>query len=400
MDARCVRVNCDLPGLDLAGCYDLCSVLQALLVYIDANSGNGGPLTLDLLSIDRNTPLGSAVSTSAACAPIMLYTWAIENLATGDIYGFAGAPAADASGEAAVVSGTYSLPLLDYNALGGELCSYRVTLTVTDSCARTAADIELTLAPSTATIRQVFTFTGSQQNVTVPQCVTRMLVKAWGGGGHSQSFSLAYGGGVGGYTEAVIPVMPGDLLTVVVGEGGKLVTAWPFAGTVNSGCGGGLSGVFTDHAVLTGTQQFRAVVVAGGGGGADSAGTAICRGGNGNDPLYSGGEVSMQGVSDNLIAFPANTWNGGGGSGYNGGGPHNRGSILGNASSLPYGGNGGSAFVHPTALSSSILATSDGLYTVPNNTDVDYQVGIGTGGVGNLSNARGGHGLVVIYWMT
>lgn len=410
MDARHIKVSCKLPGLELAGCTDLCSVLQAMWVYVQENSGGGAALTVDLSTIDRNAPLGSTVRTAATCLPISEYRWTIQNLATGTVYTFAGAPGVDASGETAVAGGTYDLPLIDWNGEpfgpGGQLCNYRVTLTVTDACNRYTTDVELSLLPSGTTgvlwARQRFGYTGSDQIIQVPACATQMLAKCWGAGGNAQSYLATHAAGAGGYTEALIPVTPGETLHVVVGEGGKGVSAYGFAGVQAGGSGGGLSGIFrksTAVPVLT-SEASLALIIAGGGGGADYAGTAQSRGGNGNDPVYSGGQPTMQGASDNIEPFPARTWNAGGGGGYNGGGHHQRDSIQGSAPTLPWGGEGGSGFVTAGATNIIMLATPDGHPGAPNSSDSDYEPSVAVGGPGLQTNGYGGDGLVVIYWMT
>jgi len=404
MDAKYIKVNCAIPGLVLTGCHDLCSVLTALGQLIIDNGGQGSALSVLLTPIDRNTPLGSTVATSAACGPLTEYRWTIENLATGGPLGaavtFAGAPLADASAEPYVVSGSYSLPLIDWSAVGGQLCNYRVTLTVTDSCNRFATDVKTSLLPTGTLYREVFTYTGADQVINVPACATKMRAKCWGAGGHSQSYLLTHGGGAGGYTEAVIPVTPGEQLRVVVGQATTAVTSYGFAGATNHGAGGGLSGIFRKAGpvrVLPSEAHY-ALIIAGGGGGADYAGTTQSRGGNGNDPVYSGGQNSMQGISDNTEGNASA--NGGGGGGYRGGGKHYRDSIQGQAATLPYGGEGGSGYTIAGATNVVMLSTPDGQRTAPNSSDPDYQTGIGVGAPGAMVDAAGGHGLVVIYWMT
>lgn len=403
IDAKHVRVNCSIPGLTIAGCDDLCSVLIELGRLITENSGAGAPLTVTLHPIDRSAPLGNIVTTTTACAPITEYHWTIQNLATNTVYTFAGLPQADATAEPHVVSGTYSLPLIDWNSVGGQLCNYRVTLTVTDNCHRYATEVKLSLLPVGSLYRQAFTYTGSDQDITVPPCATKALVKAWGAGGSAQSYLPTHGGGAGGYTEASIPVTPGDLLTVIVGQSPTSATAYGFAGSTGDGTGGGLSGLFTGHTKVLHAENSRALLIAGGGGGGDYAGNNASRGGNGNDPDHSGGQNTMQGIADNLdnsLAISAATYCGSGGGGYHGGGRHYRTSVQGSATTLPYGGEGGSPFVVSGATGIKILATPDGSNVAPNSTDPDYQTGIAVGAPPGVRNGVGGHGLVVIYWMT
>lgn len=403
INAKFVKVNCTIPGLEnLEGCTDLCSVLQALGQLLVDNGGQGSALSVGLAPIDRNAPLGSTVTTSVACEPLVEYSWTIWNLATNQSYTFAGVLGADAGEEPYVVSGSYALPLIDWNAVGGQLCNYRVALTVTDSCNRFATDVKVSLLPSGTLYRQAFTYTGSDQVLTVPTCATKALVKCWGGGGYSQSYLVSHAAGAGGYTEAIIPVTPGDPLRVVVGEGGSIASVYGFAGTSNRGSGGGLSGIFRKAGAssISANDASYALIIAGGGGGADYAGTAQSRGGNGNDPVYSGGQSSMQGVTDTLDGGTAATYNAGGGGGYRGGGRHYRNSIQGQAATLPYGGEGGSGFVTASATNVVMLASPDGQRTPPNLTDPDYQRNVGVGGAGNMVDAPGGPGLIVVYWMT
>jgi hypothetical protein len=336
------------------------------------------------------------------------YRWTLENLATNQTVTFAGAPTDDAAASPYVVSGMYSLPLIGWDALGGQLCNYRVALTVTDSCNRYATDVKTSLlpggTPGTLWVRQVFTFTGRDQVITVPACATKMRTKCWGGGGHSQSYLITHGGGAGGYTEAVIPVTPGETLRVMVGEGGDYVKSYGFAGTTNHGVGGGLSGIFRKAGIIgvLPSDANYALIVAGGSGGADYGGTAQSRGGNGNDPVYSGGQNSMQGITDTLEGNAS--YNGGGGGGYRGGGKHYRDSIQGQAATGsplgPYGGEGGSGYTIAGATNVVMLATPDGQRTAPNSSDPDYQTGVAVGGPGAMVDGNGGYGLVVIYWMT
>jgi hypothetical protein len=80
---------------------------------------------------------------------------------------------------------------------------------------------------------QEFTSTGTFQ---VPAGVSTLRVDAYGaggGGGASDSTFYGGGGGAGAYTAGVIAVSPGEVLTIVIGTGGK--------GGANPG-GAGLAG--------------------------------------------------------------------------------------------------------------------------------------------------------------
>ena len=62
---------------------------------------------------------------------------------------------------------------------------------------------------------------GFDQEFTVPEGVTLLFVKAWGGGGGSWIAGQCGAGGGAGFAYAELEVTPGETLTVLVGEGGK-----------------------------------------------------------------------------------------------------------------------------------------------------------------------------------
>jgi hypothetical protein len=68
---------------------------------------------------------------------------------------------------------------------------------------------------------------------TVPAGITRIFAEAWGAGGGGSSFS---GGGAGAYTAATFTVAPGDVINMILGEGGTSGSS-----TVNGGWGGSTS---------------------------------------------------------------------------------------------------------------------------------------------------------------
>lgn len=78
-------------------------------------------------------------------------------------------------------------------------------------------------APSLeATSDVVFAYTGAPQTWTVPDGVTSIeisLIGAGGGGGRAVTGSTAFGGG-GGVVTGTLTVVPGDTLTLIVGQGG------------------------------------------------------------------------------------------------------------------------------------------------------------------------------------
>lgn len=65
--------------------------------------------------------------------------------------------------------------------------------------------------------------------------MTQITVKAWGAGGSASAESGSFGGS-GGYSDSTISVNPGDVYTVVVGQGGTggNINAYGFGGTGNA----------------------------------------------------------------------------------------------------------------------------------------------------------------------
>ncbi len=111
----------------------------------------------------------------------------------------------------------------------------------------------------------VFAYTGADQSFVVPQGITNIFVKAWGAGGGGTPSITGGTGGAGGYASSWLTVTPGETLTVVVGQGGAMFTAF------GSG-GGGRSEV---------NRSGVSLLVAGGGGGASTNGFTVCSGGAG-----------------------------------------------------------------------------------------------------------------------
>ena len=80
--------------------------------------------------------------------------------------------------------------------------------------------IVLPPAPASATTQVVFAFTGTNQTWTVPAGVTSVTIEMVGaGGGGGRSGTSNFGGG-GGSVSGTLTVVPGDTLTVIVGQGG------------------------------------------------------------------------------------------------------------------------------------------------------------------------------------
>jgi len=122
-----------------------------------------------------------------------------------------------------------------------------------------------------------FNFTGAQQSFVVPPDVLSIHIQAWGAQGADANFSSGLGG-LGGFAEGDLAVVPGQTLEIFVGGKGAAVAdsfgggGFNGGGDANStdsrsrferGGGGGASDVRVD-----GISLCDRVIVAGGGGGA------------------------------------------------------------------------------------------------------------------------------------
>ncbi|WP_044216322.1 LamG-like jellyroll fold domain-containing protein, partial [Phaeodactylibacter xiamenensis] len=259
-------------------------------------------------------------------------------------------------------------------------------------------------------VGEIFTFTGRDSVVTIPDGAVGMRVKVWGAGGANE-----VGGpqtaGAGGYTYAEFGsdvVVPGQQLSIMVGEGGNRLYdffdhpgsqdgAYGFGGSGNHDGGGGLSGVFTGNAAVLSTDQNRALVVAGGGGGGDWSGfpNEWASGTNGNGLRSGGISGSMKGSNDQDI--PCRNYYSAGGGGYYGG-SRTRYNVGPNFSCNPdlASGRGGAGFVSPMAKFGSIEATPDGNRFPPNINDPFYIQDVGVGAT--TATRIGGNGLIIIFW--
>jgi hypothetical protein len=145
-----------------------------------------------------------------------------------------------------------------------------------------------TFIPAAGT-NQVLNFVGSvTQTFTVPSGVTQLYVYAWGAGGGGGSASS---GGAGGYSFGYFNVTTGEVLSVVIGEGGFISSATAstavFTNTLNpfpnGGWGAGRStgrgGAGGGSTAILRSTNF--LVVAGGGGGGSGGSTAAAGGGGG-----------------------------------------------------------------------------------------------------------------------
>ncbi len=287
----------------------------------------------------------------------------------------------------------------------------------------------------------VFSYTGTDQQFTLPSDIDTskgVLVEAWGAGGGG---SIAYygdpGGGAGGYSKATLTTpTAGEVLKIVVGQGGLVRDQTPQYGGGGPGgeggqvgsSGGGYSGVFTGTTPLlisgagggaspgSGTNG-----TPGGGGGANQnggqAGTAAVagRGGTnsaggagatGNTSCPTTGSLSRNGsyLQGGASCNQANAEGGGGGGGgyYGGGGGTYQTSGGGPENG---GGGGGSGYLDSTrGTLITAVAGGNGVlsnFSYPDITSVNYANNAGRGGkayTNTVADNSGGNGLITIQW--
>jgi hypothetical protein len=296
------------------------------------------------------------------------------------------------------------------------------------------------------TNRVQFTWIGAiNQSFVVPAGVYIIYGKVWGAsGGPGQAGGWSYGGpgGGGGYGGGLIPVTPGETLTIMTGQHGypagsgyQTVGTRGFGGGPTSssngtdnrygGGGGGFSGIFRGA-----PAQGTTLLMAGGGGGGGStratygegvsggAGGGVtgemghslydqkwAYGGRAGTQTSGGGQPSSDGSNQDASggAFYGgfaryNTYGGGGGGGYfgGGGGGYSESNTMG-------GGGGGSGFAHSSVINPQLLS---GIGRIPANYDdpdmpregsnTTILTALGPSGVTTVNLSYGGIGAVVI----
>ena len=249
-----------------------------------------------------------------------------------------------------------------------------------------------------------FFSTGADQTFTVPAGVTSLHVKAWGAGGGGSSggagYTFANDGGGGGFASGILAVTPGDLLTVIVGRGGKGSdhAGSAYGGGTGAGGyqGGGGGGGRSSVRLVNGAEVITAGAGGGGGygnvasapaaGGGSSGGT----GGSAYDGL--GGTQSAGGahgpIGSNLGADGtqdqggvAGAYCGGGGGGHFGGGG-------GSLSSGVEAGAGGGGSSYTGGVTAGQVQAGSGS-TAANTVDPIHAGALGSGGP---AGAAGGWG--------
>lgn len=267
----------------------------------------------------------------------------------------------------------------------------------------------------------IFLNSGHNGHWKVPAPVREVSAKLWGAGGGSEHIGKpAWSGGSGGFVAGSFKVTPGEVLTVVAGDGGRsgnTVKAdqqvYGFGGigrcdSTQSGCtytgqsvcltenwesskfgrevgdGGGLAGIFRG-----GPSQKSAIAVAGGGGGPTDGQEGL------GASVKCGSKTvnSLQGQNSNAIRV------GGGGGGYCGG-KH--------APSAGHNSQGGANFVGGLKGAKNVAGSTQASWgkmaKPPMTNDPDYIPGVAWGVANDcpLSGGRkaGGPALVVLKWST
>lgn len=239
-------------------------------------------------------------------------------------------------------------------------------------CSGTGTCVQTMSANSTVTARftcpgATFTYTGAVQTYVVPTCASQVYIEAYGAQGASGTGNSQ--GGLGGYAAGVLPVAPGQTITVVVGGRGA---------RFNGGGSGSSSNTIVAHGGdasdirFGGTSTSNRILVAGGGGGG-GVGEGLWLGGAGGGGFcganYCGGAggrgwggTGASGGSSGGAGITAFHSGGGGGGGVSsgGGGSCQNGfppSSCGGNGSLAFGGFGDSS---PKSLRPTCYTTYSG----------------------------------------
>ena len=217
-----------------------------------------------------------------------------------------------------------------------------------------------TQTPTESDNLQAFSGTGSDATWTVPDGVSRVLVKIWGAGGGHPTF-----GGAGGFTKGLLVVTAGETLTFRVGKthtaedsgtdcsgqcsGKDFIGGFGGGGRGREGNGGGGG----SYIFRGGTNFGDVLAAAGGGGGAGAQGTMV------GAPYYGGAGGGDSGLAGKGYGtYPTGGGGGGtqssgglgspaGASGYSTtGSTYNGGTLQGGsiAGSGGYGGGGGGGY--------------------------------------------------------
>lgn len=269
----------------------IASTKRSIVIYLLAYYDGGGP---DIASATghtyQQTPLnvsGSFVGYDIVEPNVEPGAWTVHFVSgsTGN-YGTVGV---FAQLEEANVAPTISPSTAD-GAVGSSAGAMTLQSAITDPDAGQTLTTTFEVTPSSVFGTQqvqTFAYTGAEQTFVVPPGVTQLQVDCRGAqGGQGGGSSVA--GGLGGSTNGVIAVTPGETLRINVGgrggQGGGAAGAGGFngggvgsAGSTNAGGGGGGA----SDVRRGGTALANRVIAAAGGGGSGSSGSSGLNGQNG-----------------------------------------------------------------------------------------------------------------------
>lgn len=305
--------------------------------------------------------------------------------------------------------------------------------------------------PNIAEGKTVLSYTGAAETYTATYAAN-IAFKLWAGGGAGSIWAggtaYATNGGAGGFVSGSIAVVPGDVLEIRVGQGGRggisTPTAsrsgglggWPDGGSGSNqghptymGGGGGSTRLYKNGVLMAiagagGGAGLGDTGINGGGGGAQGAngytsngnntstnngsnyrgggGTQTAGGANSQQPTYAGASLKGgDGFNAAAGQTAASALNPGAGSG--GGGGYYGGAGSSTTNGWPPGAGGGSSWTHASIINATTTAAPN-VNSYPNpmpaaaSTDPDYATGAGAGAAsGNgVTGNNGGDGRAVL----
>ena len=239
----------------------------------------------------------------------------------------------------------------------------------------------LYLIPCTFLFSQtIFNYTGAGQTYIVPPCADSIIVDVKGAEG-AASITGAFvssPGGKGGRVQASIPVTPGEVLNIYVGQKAPSDSGgWNGGG--NGGGSGGGGGGMSEIIRQSGSTLTNRIVVsgAGGGGGYNSTSSGLSAGGDGGGIKGSNGWGNVSGKGGSQTA-------GGLGGTYASGSGKPGASRVGGAGASPNGGGGGAGYYGGGGGGMNVAGDGGGggggsSYTISTATSVIHTQGFQTG---------------------
>ena len=182
---------------------------------------------------------------------------------------------------------------------------------ITDSGGNQSSPRSFSLTILAPIVFATYTYTGTDQSLTLPAGFSSFKAHIWGGGGGCYYNAGSYRGGGGGYTTGTITGPAGASYTVVVGasgdsrsdNAGTSAKRYGGGGQLTSlgwgGQGGGLSGIFSgtgtvfSGATVQAGAHARSILIAGGGGGSGDFGWGGSGGGTSGRNVYTSGGAGV-----------------------------------------------------------------------------------------------------------